>query len=174
MNEDDKMHTADDFVPKPWYRQFWPWFLISIPAATIVASIITINLAVTTADGLVSENYYKEGLAIHLDADALLLARQQGIQADVSVSSDRRLLELTLTSEGNRAYGEIKVDLRHPTRAHHDVSLSMQPVGPNRYQAQLPANLVPARWKIEVSAPESGWQLHGRMDIQKQQQVVLR
>jgi hypothetical protein len=174
MSEDSNMHAADDFVPKPWYRQFWPWFLISLPAAAVVASIVTINLAVESSDGLVSENYYKEGLAIYRDADALLLARQQGIRADIKVTPDQRMLQVSLTSKSNHAYGKIKLDLRHPTRAHHDVSLTLQPIGPDRYQAKLPANLVPANWLIELSAPESGWQLHGRMDLRKQPEIVLR
>jgi hypothetical protein len=113
-------------------------------------------------------------LAIYRDADALLLARQQGIQADIKVTPDQRMLKVSLTSKSNQAYGRIKLDLRHPTRAHHDVSLTLQPIGPDRYQAKLPANLVPANWLIELSAPESGWQLHGRMDLNKQPEIVLR
>ena len=37
----------------PWHRQFWPWFLISIPAMTVCACMFTIYLAVTTSDSLV-------------------------------------------------------------------------------------------------------------------------
>ncbi|WP_174564729.1 FixH family protein, partial [Solemya elarraichensis gill symbiont] len=47
---------------KPWYRQFWPWFIISIPAGTVVAAFITIYIAVDGADPLVTDDYYKEGL----------------------------------------------------------------------------------------------------------------
>jgi len=31
----------------PWYRQFWPWFIIALPASVVVASIITYWLAVS-------------------------------------------------------------------------------------------------------------------------------
>ncbi|HBA33445.1 MAG TPA: nitrogen fixation protein FixH, partial [Gammaproteobacteria bacterium] len=38
----------------PWYRSFWPWFLFFIPAATVVACMVTIWIAIKTDDGLVS------------------------------------------------------------------------------------------------------------------------
>ncbi|MFM1891144.1 MAG: FixH, partial [Pseudomonadota bacterium] len=36
----------------PWYRQFWPWLLISLPASVVIASMVTIYIAVQTDDGL--------------------------------------------------------------------------------------------------------------------------
>ena len=33
----------------PWYKQFWPWFLISLPASVVIASMFTISIAVENA-----------------------------------------------------------------------------------------------------------------------------
>lgn len=52
-------------VPPPWYRQAWPWFLISLPAAAVVGGIATMIIAVKTNDGVVSQDYYKRGLSIN-------------------------------------------------------------------------------------------------------------
>lgn len=30
----------------PWYRQFWPWFVISLPATAVIASLVTVWIAV--------------------------------------------------------------------------------------------------------------------------------
>ena len=49
---------------RPWYRHGWVWFLAGIPASAIIAGSITIWIAVSTADSLVADDYYKEGLAI--------------------------------------------------------------------------------------------------------------
>ena len=49
----------------PWYRQFWPWFLISLPATAVVACIITIVIAVQNEPRMVNDNYYLEGLSIN-------------------------------------------------------------------------------------------------------------
>ena len=56
---------------QPWYREPWPWFLILLPMSAVVASMITIWLAVKSADGLVEDDYYKQGIGINkiLDRD---------------------------------------------------------------------------------------------------------
>jgi hypothetical protein len=41
--------------PRPWYREPWPWVLITIPALTVIACAITVWLAVTRPDPLVVE-----------------------------------------------------------------------------------------------------------------------
>ncbi len=167
------MHTADELMPRPWYRQFWPWFLISIPLATIIASIVTINLAIDSDDGLVVDNYYKKGLAIHLDANALQRARDRGVVADIRISQASHVLELTLRTESRKAQGRLQIALRHPTQANHDLLLDLTPVGPDRYRAELPADIARVNWVIQLSAPESGWQLHGRIDNKQEEAHLL-
>ena len=34
----------------PWYRQFWPWFLIGIPLFGMILSTITAVVAISGAD----------------------------------------------------------------------------------------------------------------------------
>ena len=31
----------------PWYRQFWPWFVIALPATAVMACLVTIWIAVS-------------------------------------------------------------------------------------------------------------------------------
>ena len=50
---------------QPWYREPWPWILMSGPAAVIVAGAVTTWMAFASADGLVADDYYKRGLAIN-------------------------------------------------------------------------------------------------------------
>ena len=40
----------------PWYRQFWPWVLIAIPLLTVIASGVTLWLAISNPDYLVVED----------------------------------------------------------------------------------------------------------------------
>lgn len=37
----------------PWYRQFWPWFLIALPATSVVFSFATLFIALQDADTVV-------------------------------------------------------------------------------------------------------------------------
>ncbi len=41
----------------PWYREPWPWLLMSGPATVIVAGIYTSVLAFSGTDGLVADDY---------------------------------------------------------------------------------------------------------------------
>ena len=45
--------------------QFWPAFIVALPATTVVAGISTLIIANNVKDSPVSDNYYKEGLAIN-------------------------------------------------------------------------------------------------------------
>jgi len=38
---------------EPWYKQFWPWFIIALPASVVVASFFTLWLAISNPDHLV-------------------------------------------------------------------------------------------------------------------------
>ena len=83
----------------PWYRQFWPWFLIMLPASVVVASLSTWYIAHRHADDLVVDEYYKDGLAINRQLEKKQRAEAQGITASINVSGDQVLV--TLAGETN-------------------------------------------------------------------------
>ena len=46
---------------EPWYKQFWPWFIIALPASAVIASFLTLWIAISNPDHLVvDENEYRE------------------------------------------------------------------------------------------------------------------
>ena len=50
---------------KPWYKQMWPWLLISGPAVAAIGCMITIYLAINLyADKPVREGVVKRGLKV--------------------------------------------------------------------------------------------------------------
>ena len=60
----------------PWYRQFWPWFIIALPAAAVIASFVSLWLAVTHPDPLVvTEDEYRQ-LKSELKAQPTLKEQQ--------------------------------------------------------------------------------------------------
>src|SRR5512136_1188710 len=70
----------------PWYRQPWPWFLISLPAIAVVGGSITFYLAARDWDGPVASDYYKQGLAINEEIARSRRATELGIEATVKLS----------------------------------------------------------------------------------------
>jgi hypothetical protein len=39
----------------PWYRQFWPWFLIALPTLALLAGLLTLGIALCNVDEVVPE-----------------------------------------------------------------------------------------------------------------------
>ena len=79
------MQTESTDVAPPWYRQPWPWFLISLPAAAIIGCIVTTVLAVRSADGVVAD-YYQRGLSINNELARTRRAR--GLEANAALPID--------------------------------------------------------------------------------------
>ncbi len=47
---------------KPWYKQFWPWVLILLPASVVVASFVTLAIILKHPDAEVENAPQKQGL----------------------------------------------------------------------------------------------------------------
>lgn len=58
-------HVAAPLAVKPWYREFWPWFLMAGPFLAVVGCAVTIYLAYTQfGDQPIQEGVVKRGLVI--------------------------------------------------------------------------------------------------------------
>lgn len=49
----------------PWWKFGYVWMVLAGPAIVVVASFVTLYLAVTRADPVVDEDYYRKGLQIN-------------------------------------------------------------------------------------------------------------
>lgn len=59
------MEKFNQHPSKPWFKQLWPWLLISGPAVAAIGCIITIYLAFTLyADKPVRDGVVKRGLKV--------------------------------------------------------------------------------------------------------------
>jgi uncharacterized protein len=157
---------------QPWYKQFWPWFLISLPASVVVASMVTINLAITTSDGLVSDDYYKEGLAIRKFAEKSQLAQDLGLNGAMDYDSDTGAVSLALDGDLSPYPGTLELEVIHPTIPNQDQATSLTFSGGNRYVGRID-NLIPGNWRIRVKPTDDSWRIEGRMSIPAASTVSL-
>ena len=57
--------NANTVAPTPpWYRQFWPWFLLALPAAALIAGFATLAIALRNGDEEIGEPHTKRGLIV--------------------------------------------------------------------------------------------------------------
>lgn len=140
---------------KPWYREPWPWILMAGPAATIAAGAVTIWLAVSTADGLVADDYYRRGLAINQE----IRRDQAALERGIAVAIERRDGVLRVRLAGRGAAPEaLFAQLAHATRAGHDQRLRLARVAPGLYEAELPV-LPAGRWRLVLEDPRREWRV---------------
>lgn len=151
------MH-ATAIAPTPWYREPWPWLLMAGPAAVLVAGGFTIWIAFSTSDGLVAQDYYKQGLAVNKVLAKEERAAHLGLKAGVTLAGDRHRVVVTLAGAEPP---ELGVFFAHATRSGHDLALRLVRVAPGRYEAAVPADLPPGRWNVKVEAPGGDWRLAG-------------
>ena len=137
----------------PWYRHPWPWLLMSGPAAVLVAGAVTMWIAFASADGLVAEDYYKQGLAINKRLAREEEARRRGIEAVVKFTDGKIIVELK-----GEAQAALFVHLAHATRAGYDQRLRLVPAGAGVYEATLPP-LAAGRWRIAIEDPQGAWRI---------------
>jgi hypothetical protein len=157
MNQTDI--SIDRPRAKPWYREPWPWFLMSGPAAVIVAGLITSAIAWRTSDPLVVDDYYKEGMAINQTLKRDERAHALGVAATVSINPGRDRLRLVLSGRGPQP-DALRLLLLHPTLAGYDQSIALFRVSENVYEAVL----VPPRpglWHMQVEDFKDAWRLTG-------------
>lgn len=143
----------------PWYKQRWPWILMAGPAVVIVAGIITAWLAVVSNDGLVSDDYYKQGLAVNQRLQRDHEAGHLGLHADLMLA-DQNLRLLVRATENIALPSELTVKLAHPTRAGQDQLVQMKSEGQGFYSGKLTEGLT-GRWLVTIEDPAGQWRLHG-------------
>jgi len=156
MGHDAIMNNA--MHSKPWYREPWPWFLISLPATAVIAGLTTVWIAAKSADGLVVGDYYKAGLAINQTLARDDAARELALKA--TLQSEEGFLALTLTGHLQEYPDPLVLTLAHPTRQGEDQTLTLRHAGDGRYRATLPA-LPDGKWQAQLTNSAATWRLSG-------------
>ena len=143
----------------PWYREPWPWILMAGPAIVIVAGFVTAWLAIVSNDGLVADDYYKQGLALNQRLQRDHYASDLGLRADFMRSSQQ--VRLMVAAERDAALPEaLTLKLSHPTRAGQDQVVKMVSEGQGFYGGKLSAN-ISGRWYVSIEDPAGKWRLQG-------------
>ncbi|HNE00335.1 MAG TPA: FixH family protein [Plasticicumulans sp.] len=155
-----------------WYRQFWPWVLLGLPASAVTGCLITIWIATSNPDGVVVDDYYKQGLAINTDQGRSVRASALGLHGRLQLDADsgRIGVDLAADAAGAQLPPALTLRLLHATRSGIDVSLTLAGVAPGRYEAALPA-LAPGRWNLKAEAGD--WRLDGSLNAPHENAVAL-
>lgn len=152
---------------KPWYKQFWPWFLFGLPGIVVVAGITTVFIAVKGADSVVSDSYYKEGLAINAIVADINKAKDMNLTADIGI--DGSVWQVQLSADEAIGVDHLAVELHHPADSKKDISFTLINAGNQIYRGTL-SDIDMNRWYIDIyprtiGATADSWRLKGEIDV---------
>jgi len=145
---------------EPWYKQGWPWALIAIPALTIIAGIITIQIAFDSDDSLVKDNYYKEGLAINSNIERTELAQKLALVAKIEIDLETKLIHVNLSSL-EKLPSQITLRFSHPTLESKDQNFVLESLSGGDFVAEL-TSLEESYWHVSIEDESETWLLKFR------------
>ena len=155
----------------PWYRQRWPWILMSLPATSVVLGFTLLYLAISSDDGLVVDDYYKQGRAIDQTIARSVRAADLGLSAELRFAAGELVVRLTANDLSEQPE-ELLVTLVHPTQAGFD-----QVLRASRDGDQLVARFAPlsaGRWLIQIEDREKQWRLRGETYLPSETVVSIQ
>ena len=156
---------------RPWYKEPWPWILISGPAIVVVAGCITAWLAIVSNDGLVTDDYYKQGLSVNQRLQRDHLAGSLGLHADV-MRSDMNVRLLLGAGTVAQLPEVLILKLAHPTQSGQDHAVKMVSEGQGFYGGKLAAD-VSGRWLVSIEDPAGQWRLQGEWQVDSMEPLRL-
>ena len=155
-----------------WYREPLVWMVIAIPFSAVIMGAVTLFLAISTYDGMVSDDYYEQGLRINRLMERDALAEHSGLSAVVSMGATGGVIEVGLDGDARFEAPEV-VNLRlfHATRPGLDLHIALRRIAAGRYLAGRP-DLALGRWYLQLDA--DGWRLKGELEgMQDAQRIEL-
>ena len=158
---------------KPWYRYREPWLLMLGPFVVVVAGLGTAYLAFKSNDGLVDDDYYKQGLTVNQLTSRDRRARELDLHAELAFDKPRNLIRVVVQVGKLAVFPEtLRLSIVHPTRSGLDQSLTLLRAdgsanGSVSYAAGLAVPLT-GRWRIALEDDRREWRLADDWDIEKQ------
>jgi hypothetical protein len=158
---------------RPWYREFWPWFIISLLGASVLFSMTFLFFSIRYYDGTVAEDYYKDGLAINTQLAKQDHALALGLKA--TMLADPNTGDIVIDLEGERRPEQLVLTMIFPTENDHDQTLVLEHVHEGRYVTSVDAPLR-YRWYLHLQ-PEAGqdaeWRLTGQATFPTSSAITL-
>lgn len=149
----------------PWYRQFWPWFLMIPPAGAVVGGFISFYLA-GGPPALVVDDYGKIAMVTEQRANRDKIASKLGLAAHIEIISRgdegtaafRVKLTGNLTAAGIPDYLQLR--LIHPTLPDMDIDTVLL-ASDGMYRGATES--VSSRMYLQLTDPDEVWRLTGEL-----------
>ena len=155
-----------------WYRVPFVWLLIAIPFTAVIVGFVGLTLAIRSDDGMVEDDYYRQGKEINRVLARDQAAAGKGLESQVELDDAQHELRIQLTAHATGTFPEnIEIKFLHATRAGLDRSLVIPRRADGTYRAPQP-ELALGHWNVQLAAQD--WRLVGSLFVPGDRHLILR
>ena len=161
----------------PWYRQFWPWFIIALLSSSVIAGLTTVWIALQTSDSLVVQSDSGMQIVAARRVDAEQLAAELKLAALIDVDPRTGAVSATIRAGLLQPPpAELQLEFTHPAFAERDQLLPLYRAQPDAqgnlvwsgHFVELPAT---GRWYVTLRSNDD-WRLSA--EWRGEPQMLLR
>ena len=119
---------------QPWYRYFWPWFIIALLSSSVIAGLTTLWISLRTTDSLVAGSGDDMQIVAEQRINAEQLADELGIAALLDINLDTGAVSVAMQSGALTTIPQqIELEFAHPAFAERDQSIVLHRAQPDEF-----------------------------------------
>jgi hypothetical protein len=158
---------------KPWYKYPLLWMMLAIPFIAVVRGVWMIWISVETADGLVTDDYYKQGKAINEVLVRDKKAAELGLSAIIDFDITSKAINLQFNKGLLEYYPQsLNLHIQHATREKNDITVLMHRGIGDRYIGHVKYRISKGIWYFGIGNEE--WKLNARTYVQPTNTINLQ
>jgi hypothetical protein len=161
---------------EPWYKQFWPWFIIALLSSSVIAGLTTVWISLQTTDSLVVSSGDDVQMIAERRINAEQLASELGLSALLAINPRTGAISVAMQSGVLTSVPQrLDLEFSHPAFVERDQLLTLHLAQPDAAGNPVWSGhfvTVPAgRWYVTLSSGED-WRVAG--EWQGETQLTLR
>lgn len=167
---------------KPWHKYPLVWMMLFIPFSAVIMGVVMIWLALDTDDGLVADDYYKQGLEINRVISRDKKAAELKLKAIIEFDNSTKVIKLKFDKGLLETYPEnMPLQLQHATRENSDITIILNHGIGDQYIGHIKQPISEGIWYFEItdknadkSTVASAWKLNARHHVRAKNSIYLQ
>jgi len=158
---------------KPWHKYPLVWMMLFIPFSAVIMGVVMIWLAVDTDDGLVADDYYKQGLEINRVIERDKKAAELGLRAIIEFDNSARIIRVEFDKGLLESFPKsLPLQLQHATRENSDITVLLDHGLGNQYIGHVSQSISEGVWYFEIA--DADWKLNARSHVRSKNIIHLQ